>query len=539
MNILKEMKEQLQAVVKKLIKSYPITLTVLIMTTIFIAIFITFSNNNMIKVQFSLVFWLFGLFFLETYFTKPLIKIILSFITALISVTFSFLIFAAKMIIPYDIIMPLLVGYILILMILVFHKLIKNNDNKLSEYIVNFIENIFLVAVFSIVLHLGVILLTLTFIELITKIDYAQIFMRESVLLIGLFYVPAIIYSMIKMDKNKARNFVKGLFVYVLLPLVLLAFLIIYLYIFKIMVLQAMPSNIIFRILAILYIFAMPTWIISSYFAQDKWLNKGLTILPYLYIPFIFLEIYSIGVRIIAFGMTPLRYLGVMFIIFQIIELILEKVFKKINLILLFLALIVGISTVYPTNLFNVSAVWQNQTLKNNYPVGSNMEKLTEKQKRKVVGAYSYLKDNDLEKYLKSYSQEDINNLNSLADTYTNYNDEWFSSKSIYYYNYKQDFIDVNGYRSLYYIETIQNYDDLTNIIIKYNQTKNFQVDLIPLIKNLEGKDEETINKYMEKNSKINIDDNRDFIITYLNIQYKDSYNNVSDIQLDGYILDK
>lgn len=539
MNILKEMKEQLQAVVKKLIKSYPITLTVLIMTTIFIAIFITFSNNNMIKVQFSLVFWLFGLFFLETYFTKPLIKIILSFVTALISVTFSFLIFAAKMIIPYDIIMPLLVGYILILMILVFHKLIKNNDNKLSEYIVNFIENIFLVAVFSIVLHLGVILLTLTFIELITKIDYAQIFMRESVLLIGLFYVPAIIYSMIKMDKNKARNFVKGLFVYVLLPLVLLAFLIIYLYIFKIMVLQAMPSNIIFRILAILYIFAMPTWIISSYFAQDKWLNKGLTILPYLYIPFIFLEIYSIGVRIIAFGMTPLRYLGVMFIIFQIIELILEKVFKKINLILLFLALIVGISTVYPTNLFNVSAVWQNQTLKNNYPVGSNMEKLTEKQKRKVAGAYSYLKDNDLEKYLKSYSQEDINNLNSLADTYTNYNDEWFSSKSIYYYNYKQDFIDVNGYRSLYYIETIQNYDDLTNIIIKYNQTKNFQVDLIPLIKNLEGKDEETINKYMEKNSKINIDDNRDFIITYLNIQYKDSYNNVSDIQLDGYILDK
>ena len=144
MNILKEMKEQLQAVVKKLIKSYLVTLTVLITTTIFIAIFITFSNNNMIKVQFSLVFWLFGLFFLETYFTKPLIKIILSFITALISVTFSFLIFAAKMIIPYDIIMPLLVGYILILMILDFHKLIKNNDNKLSEYIVNFIENIFL-----------------------------------------------------------------------------------------------------------------------------------------------------------------------------------------------------------------------------------------------------------------------------------------------------------------------------------------------------------------------------------------------------------
>lgn len=537
MNLLKEIKKQLQEVIKKITKSYPLTFTALVITTIFLTIFINSSDNNIVKVEFSLAFWLFGLFFLETYFSRRLNKLILSVVTALISMTFSWLIFADEVIIPYDIIMPLLVGYILILMILVFHKLIKNNDNRLSEYVVNFLENIFFASVLFAVLHLGIVLVTLTFIELIAKIAYSQIFIRESILLFGLFYVPAVVYSMITVDKNRMRNLVKGLFVYVLLPLVLVAMLIIYLYIFKIAILQAMPSNIIFRILAILYLFAMPTWIVSSYFDQDKRLNKIVAILPYLYAPFILLEIYSLVVRIIDFGMTPLRYLGIMLIIFQVMEIMLEKVWKRINLVFLLLALIVGLSTIYPMNLFHISAIWQNQILKNNYPIGSNIEKLTEEQKRKAAGAYSYLSDMDLEKYFKSYSEEELNNLKSLAATYTNYEGEWFSTKSIYYDDYYKDFVGIEGYKFLYYIDKNQNYNNLTNVVIKYHQEESFAIDLTPLIINLEDKDEEAINKYMEQNNKIKIDDKRDLVITYINVSYTQDYKLVGNLMIDGYVL--
>ena len=80
-------------------------------------------------------------------------------------------------------------------------------------------------------------------------------------------------------------------------------------YIIKIIVFKDMPSNQIFRILAALFILGCPIWTMVCNFKEDTIIDKINKLLPKLFIPFIILQIYSIGVRILENGITENRYL--------------------------------------------------------------------------------------------------------------------------------------------------------------------------------------------------------------------------------------
>ena len=63
-------------------------------------------------------------------------------------------------------------------------------------------------------------------------------------------------YTIFGLNKKEGGSFAKGFVLYVLLPLVIMAMLIIY--IAKIMILRNMPKNIIFRILSGIFIIGFP-----------------------------------------------------------------------------------------------------------------------------------------------------------------------------------------------------------------------------------------------------------------------------------------
>lgn len=80
-----------------------------------------------------------------------------------------------------------------------------------------------------------------------------------------------------------------------------------------------MPSNAVFRILTGLFAAGLPVWTMNSCYSQKNPLLKLTRLLPYLFSPLILLQAYSIGIRIYENGVTPLRYLCVLLLFFEII----------------------------------------------------------------------------------------------------------------------------------------------------------------------------------------------------------------------------
>lgn len=142
----------------------------------------------------------------------------------------------------------------------------------------------------------------------------------EVFLAIG-FYIPLIL-SCLAMTKERLSTFARVVVIYVLQPLLLIAFVVVYVYIFKIIFTLTLPSNEVFEILAFLFAAGFPIWTMAQSFNGTEYENK-LSVLakyiPYAYIPFIILECICVGIRINAYGITPERYLGLALIVFEIL----------------------------------------------------------------------------------------------------------------------------------------------------------------------------------------------------------------------------
>lgn len=99
----------------------------------------------------------------------------------------------------------------------------------------------------------------------------------------------------------------------------------------KIFVTQEVPSNEIFSICASLFAIGMPIWMMASGFVEEKSsrYKKLIHITKYIYAPFILLEIYSMSVRVKAYGLTEQRYAAWMFILLQVIYILWEKIYAR------------------------------------------------------------------------------------------------------------------------------------------------------------------------------------------------------------------
>ena len=126
---------------------------------------------------------------------------------------------------------------------------------------------------------------------------------------------------------------------------------------------------------------------------------------------FILLQIYTMGIRIVKNGVTPLRYDGMVFVLFEICYIlcyILKK--EKIkNLILVADVLLIITILVPGINAFDVSDFSQISNLK----ILNQKTDLNDQDKAKINGAYYYLKDTKKGKnYIKdNLSKEQINQI--------------------------------------------------------------------------------------------------------------------------------
>lgn len=435
--------------------------------------------------------------------------------------------------------------YVLTLWILSIYFLFKNTKKNFTEYVLKISINILKTSIVYGILAIGITIVSSIFVYLIWESMGYTLTLRLQIILLGFYYIPRLIYDLTDMQKE-VNAFFKGLIKYVLTGLVMISFIIIYLYMIKILILRDMPKNQVFRILSVLFIVGMPIWTMTQYFKDESLWYKISLKLPVAFIPFILLQIYTIGIRIANNGFTPFRYVCVAFVVFEIIySLIYIWRKEKIEILLLLLNAIVIVSFIIPgINMFKVSDVSQAQNLK----IFKNKSDYTDEEKEKIYGAYRYLKYSpDGEKYINEIlDKEDIEEIKSFHPS------KMINNSEFKYINAStdQEKIEVKEYSNLYFIDASNRSNDKSleetfkKMKLEYQgSTKTIEINALEDFKEYVntymdlGKEE--LKEYFKQNYKIEIDSDKKLIIKSFNLHYNPNSKIVRDYSVKGYLLEK
>ena len=536
--------------IKEVTKKYPFTMVIILILTVITSI--CFDDfiiewEILADILFVGTIWAMGTLFSETLFKEKrvakYISIVLTFIIAMFfhiyinqyNRLFNFSREKTKVIIG-----NIFADYLISVVLSIFYKLSKDSKLNIKQYLLNVFSETFIVVITYIILNIGIASVAGIFITLILDGEYYSIIARLLIIAFGMFFVPSMISVFSNTEKIKVNTFIEKLLLYVILPLTLIAIGIVYIYIAKILILRQIPKNVIGRILIAIYCVAIPVWAMTSSL-ENKRFVKIITKIPYIYLPLILLEIYSIGARIYQYGFTPSRYLVVLFIIFQLTSFFViiikkEKRLRELILLVLIMSLIYLIS---PLNYRVVSNLSQKNILDKYVENGIKFEDCSKEEQEKYKGSYKYLKEEyDSDKYISDkLTGEDIQNLEK--NTY-------YRNENKYVYEHKNlEEMNIDGYSKFYCFEDGFEYNDkidTKNIKIVYGEIeeKEIEIDLSNFIKKVIEYDEENYskNEYFEENNIVKIDEFRKIFITDLDFSYN-SKNEIKNLSLNGYLLEK
>ena len=437
-----------------------------------------------------------------------------------------------------------IICYLIATIVLAIYYNYKSLNKTFEQYVTSTFVTIFKTSLIYGILAIGIAMITAVFVYLILDGESYILVARMEILLFGVYYIPTVLYSFYDQEEEIGK-FAKIVIKYVLGTLVIVAFAIIYMYIIKIIFLRDIPSNLIFRILSALFIIGLPVWTMILSFKENTTLDKINRKLPLLFIPFIILQIYSIGTRILSNGITELRYLCLMLIIFEIVYIIiyLTKKEKVSRILLVFLALTV-ISTIAPyINMFTIS----NLSQYNNLKIYKQKTEDSEEEKTKIYGAYNYLRHSSIEgkKYIENYlTKDDEELIKKLKNSGTKKSD---NGKNIYV-DKDINYIEVEGYKKVYKIDSYsynsskenRTIDETFSNIEINTQESNYSIEanILPLINEYVNHENE-MNNYSEENNELKLDENKKIILERLILEYDDTTKNVSYYNMSGYLLEK
>ena len=387
------------------------------------------------------------------------------------------------------------------------------------------------------VLNIAVILIVKIIDSLLFHMKVWRIETYIQLLLSALAYFPTCLLAVSDTSEDNAA-FTKKFVSYVLLPCVWIAMFVIYLYVVKIFVKQEVPSNEIFSICASLFAIGMPIWMMASGFVEEKTSRyaKLISITKYIYAPFILLEIYSMSVRVKAYGLTEQRYAAIMFILLQIIYILWNRHYE--NLILVFVGcLFIGL--LLP---FGNASYLSYQSQKNRFVKNQTSDKEV------AAEAYDYLRGNAYgRRYIKTNlteaEQDELHSMMYGGDTHDS--EQW---ESVYFYAdpIEEKGIIIDGYAKIYTMtahwneeSTIENYENKT-ITVGDSEYKNVDfTSCISYYKNLEDKRENQ--KINEKDIvyEIQVSDTEKLIITYISFEIDEKQDKINRMFIKGYMLTK
>lgn len=519
--------------VKKNVKEYPATYLVTIVLTLVLATLMNIDDmpNYFEKIVYFAVTSIFVYWLSEIVFKKWILRIIGYVVATGAGMTWAVVLdkYANKDIGVYRI----LVGYLVVFMCLCIYFIMSQMKVNSFKYLLDVFQNVFTYTMFYIVINIGLTSVLLIFINLILDNDSSNLIFRLQILLLGWFYFPSLILAFTK-KKSHITAFIKNLVKYVLYPITLVAIVIIYVYMIKLLLCKEIPANSIYEIVAYIFVYGFTTYImVRNYSKDNKFYELTTKILPWVFIPLIILQSYSIIVRVAKYGCTVGRYLGIAFVIIELVILALNAYTKKDKLdkAFLIIAIIAIIASMSPFNAERVSVESQVKLLVKEWPKGKSFDELSEDKKEDLSERYNYLviqnkkyKKIYIDKYTSGKKYIDIKKLKSYFRVIEDDKDD-----ARYYgdIDFEMDTnldIDISKYKKVQIIE-----ESYTNDKVVY---KDFIIELIRKY----GKD---LEKEIEKDNLVKIDDKTDLYIDKLEVYYCTEKEDTSGENTDSEDKDK
>lgn len=552
MKKIKLLLEKLLNNVKNVFTKFPITMLIVLIVTVLSSVCLNdfiIKEKILRKIVIIGIIWGVGTLFSETYLKDKKFFKYASFVIELVVAVFFYnhlmdrnSIFGWNIEKTTVVLGNIFATYMISISLLTLYKLSKESNLNIKEYLLKVYSETFIVGITFSVLCAGISAVSAIFIYLILDGEFSEFILRMLILALGIFYIPSIVSVFSNAEKIKLNSFVEKLLLYVIMPLTMIAILIIYIYIAKFLILKDIPKNTIGRILIAVYLVAIPVWGMVKATKKENFVKVS-NIIPYIYLPLMILEIYSILKRIFDYGFTPIRYLGVLFIIFQLISFFIiiikkEKYLRELILVVILFAVIYLIS---PLNYNVVSNLSQKNILDKYVENGIKFESCSKEERKTYRGAYKYLINQyNGKKYINDkISEEDKKQLGS----YIYEDDDYITKTQSIYYHKNLEEMDISKYAKIYSFEDTINYNEKVNtskIQIEYGKGKIEYINLYDYIRNVINYNEKynDYEDYCENNNIIELDNSKTIYVTSMNFSYNIDYK-VNYLNIEGYILEK
>ena len=552
MRKIKKLFSNISNLLKETFKKFPITIVIVYLTTIVCA----FGTDSFVDMFFEdlwfvmMGIWALGTLFSEKYFKNNIIRGIAQIVAFIIAFIFR-LILQDSGLSENRTLIKIIMTYVSVVPLLTVYKMLKDSEVSVKEYAIRVLGNISKTSAVYALANLGVLVVIAVFIELILDGEDWDILPRTLILLLGGFYVPAMISS-INEVKNETGKFMKVLLTGILMPVALFLIATLYLYVIKIMISGELLNKSLFFILSLTFSLAIPGVILLKNYDSNKAVLVISNILFYSFIPLMVLQIIAMNVRVGDYGLTESRYMGYLLIAFEIIfiALMIIKKAKYLDKIILVFAGFIIWGVLTPFNVFDVPVYSQTARITKMLDSVEKFEDLTSNQKAECKKALRYIENSSKPEYLdKKITQKQKDEITNYVIEYTEKDEYGYEIRDYDYehlsmYNARQE-VNIEGFKKLYQAERDYSYDKDIDVN-KYELTdgdKNISVtvDLENFIREMykaekDGNKEEVFEglRYMKTS-----DENVVFFITNFSLSYETYKNELEYISMDGYLLVK
>ena len=533
---------------KETFKKFPITIIIVYLTTIICA----FGTEDFIEAFmddmwfYAMGVWAIGTLFSEKFFKNNIIRAISQIISLIIALTFRWIIqdeiYTNKLIL-----VKLIITYMSVIPLVTVYKMLKDSGVSVKEYAIRVLSNIGKTSTIYVLANLGILVVILVFVELILDGNDYDILPRTLILLLGGFYVPAMINAItdVKLETGK---FMKILLTTILMPVALFLIGTLYLYVIKIMISGELLNKSLFFILSLTFTLAIPGVILLRNYDKNKAVSVISNILFYSFIPLLVLQIIAMNVRVADYGLTESRYMGYLLIAFEItfILLMIIKKSKYLDKIILVFAGFMIFGVLSPFNIYDVPVYSQTARITNMLKDVENFDALTIEQKNECKKALVYVKNSHRPEYLdEKLTKEQKESIENYVVEYKGNNTaETKDYDYLSMYNTNSG-IDIEGFKKLYKAEDEYRYDQEIDV---HNYELSDRDDNIKVSVDLENffremyKAEKSNNKekvfeqirYLQTS-----DENVVFYVTNFSVNYETYSNKLEHVSVDGYLLVK
>ncbi|MBO6015430.1 MAG: DUF4153 domain-containing protein [Lachnospiraceae bacterium] len=544
-------------------KEYPLTMGAIIIAAFLGALFLGWdagqSEEIMEKTALFFLLSSFQVLLLEEVFRhKKVIRILGSIVAAVLSLFCVMILTGERKFIlgvrsetVQEIVVRILAAYFILMVGVSIYHMYRRLEDDFAVYAAKaFLEIVKATVVYGL-FALGLLILILIFDELI--FDTGDFLEQVELFLAAGIYVPMCLKA-VSGKNEKPGKFARLCILYVLKPMLLVSFGIIYIYIVKIFVTQSVPNNAIFSILAFLFAIGMPVWtMIHSIRKEDQ--KEGSqpaleVFLPYVFVPFLILQIWSMGIRIGIYGFTVSRYCAVLLLIAEglyFVFYLLQHIWKKQAVSWMIFAVIAmaGIGLLAPGLSYD-DVVIRSQMKRLTGMMRA--ERLTEREKTAIGSIYREIVSMGYKGEAAIAEKLSENQIAEIRDYDSG--DAW--REAIVYLNANCPFTDVDiyGYQRLYEVsyEKLPDGEKIDPHKVQINALQDFDEERAHYVLDMSDFLESVISRYDRKNAyefslhgcQIQpIDAARDLYLTDLSLRYYRDTHEIDYLYLDGYVLER